>query len=1210
MLTLNLLVEATLRGTLLIAAAYSLSLLLRRIPAVIHHRLWLLTLTAVLVMPCWLVISPSWSTSLLGQTGKTDTSAVRFPAQYFSLETHPVVQPSQVGSQISSTAGGQALASSSDAEENRSLRQDDHRAAAPYQTSAAHLSRIQVVVMLWLVGAVFCLGYWLREQISIILLARRGTPLTDHEWVTTARTVAASLNLKQRVILITSSQITIPMAWGFWRPVILLPADVHTWTPQLRQVVLTHELVHIKRGDTLTQWIGLLSCAANWFNPCVWWALRRLSVECERACDDRVVSLGIPATEYVGHLVGMARSVLCLPSSIQALSRKSELSVRVRSILNSRARHCSLSWKRSFTVMLSYFALVMLPLSTFTPGLIQRRLAQGEQDEITLILAVPEYISDYFDTSWLDDFEDTHPGIHVVLNTEENLMVMSQPFTGDYFDEVEQCANTGDVLLISGTQVNPASTLPGYFLDLAPLVNADPTLNVDDFFPAAWQSFQWDGGIWGLPTHWNLAVMSYSPPAFDAAGLTYPSSDWTLDDLTTAARLLTTGDTYGLEVVPWLRDFPLLSSLFGESMIETTVPGQPNFNNPALAALLEQWNQFLDENLISPVVFPDAFWPDGRPLEQIANAEAPMMISTLAYLESTNTRQIVPLPGGHASAVQVGGVAISAGTQHPEGAYELAKYLTTRPETFGVWGSLAAPTRQSLFHSGANNFPVNLQPMFENLAANAIPFSETRYAVYIAHAIGQVSRSDIAQVLQSYDVGSSMTDKLNVLAALALSDQETALARRGTFILTLPVPVPVEIPSGEIAIRFGMQSFIQPLPNQAHWDQIIASFAASDPDVGYVDLAVFRDFGDYATDYDCFYVPVTLTAFDAVGLLDLTPLMNADPAFDPNDFLPGVLDFTRSDSRTFGYPLSIQPHVLTYSANGFQQAGVPLPVNGWTIGDFVATLEALKAVTGEAAMDTNFGVPEHLFILIQAFGGMPIDSRVSPPAADFTSSQNVEAIRSVLELIRQGYITYRSVDNPENGINIPENPLLTTSYIDPRVGGVSNNGGSFVFYPVGVVTPVSIGVGTAYISQQAANPEACYRWISTLSQNPDLLNAMPARTSGINDPRLLATQGDSAIQVYQQIDTLMRTPGTLVSRTAFGGEAAEAYYLKYWLSKAFDAYILNNTPLEDALADAQIKANAYLGCAAQILLDPSRFSEAYYQAHHECVTKADPAYPY
>lgn len=74
---------------------------------------------------------------------------------------------------------------------------------------------------------------------------------------------------------------------GLLRPRILLPE--RELSPEQWEGVLTHELVHWRRHDLWIKWLAVLARAVHWFNPAVWWLVRRLEQDCELSCDEQTV---------------------------------------------------------------------------------------------------------------------------------------------------------------------------------------------------------------------------------------------------------------------------------------------------------------------------------------------------------------------------------------------------------------------------------------------------------------------------------------------------------------------------------------------------------------------------------------------------------------------------------------------------------------------------------------------------------------------------------------------------------------------------------------------------------------------------------------------------------------------------------------------------------------------------------------------------------
>lgn len=137
---------------------------------------------------------------------------------------------------------------------------------------------------LWLFGALAAAlvqggGYLLARR----RLLRDARP--DLEAEERAGQTAASLGLKRTVPVRRSRQVRTPMLLGLIRPVLLLPEG-----QEVDEVVLCHELTHLKRLDLAYKALLVAACWLHWFNPLVWWMSRAASENLELCCDDDVAA--------------------------------------------------------------------------------------------------------------------------------------------------------------------------------------------------------------------------------------------------------------------------------------------------------------------------------------------------------------------------------------------------------------------------------------------------------------------------------------------------------------------------------------------------------------------------------------------------------------------------------------------------------------------------------------------------------------------------------------------------------------------------------------------------------------------------------------------------------------------------------------------------------------------------------------------------------
>jgi beta-lactamase regulating signal transducer with metallopeptidase domain len=197
-----------------------------------------------------------------------------------------------------------------------------------------------VVLWGWIAGVGAALLGCLGRSWRLRQLERNCRLLNDSRVKEIFRAAQAGLRLKRNVRLLAAENGVMPMTWGWWRAVVLLPAQAANWEDSRLEMVLRHELAHVKRWDCLTQSLAEVVCAIYWFNPLVWLASRQMRAERERACDDLVLTAGARPSDYAGHLLEIARQFGCSDAlGAIPMARPSGLERRLRAVVDGRREH-------------------------------------------------------------------------------------------------------------------------------------------------------------------------------------------------------------------------------------------------------------------------------------------------------------------------------------------------------------------------------------------------------------------------------------------------------------------------------------------------------------------------------------------------------------------------------------------------------------------------------------------------------------------------------------------------------------------------------------------------------------------------------------------------------------------------------------------------------------------------------------------------------
>lgn len=98
---------------------------------------------------------------------------------------------------------------------------------------------------------------------------------------------------RDNVPILASPTLTVPMTMGVFAPAVLIPeALLRSLSASELQVVIAHELRHVRRGDVLLNWLQALLGTIWWFDPLYHLLGREARALREECCDDELIAGG------------------------------------------------------------------------------------------------------------------------------------------------------------------------------------------------------------------------------------------------------------------------------------------------------------------------------------------------------------------------------------------------------------------------------------------------------------------------------------------------------------------------------------------------------------------------------------------------------------------------------------------------------------------------------------------------------------------------------------------------------------------------------------------------------------------------------------------------------------------------------------------------------------------------------------------------------
>jgi multiple sugar transport system substrate-binding protein len=328
-------------------------------------------------------------------------------------------------------------------------------------------------------------------------------------------------------------------------------------------------------------------------------------------------------------------------------------------------------------------------------------------------------------------------------------------------------------------------------------------------------------------------------------------------------------------------------------------------------------------------------------------------------------------------------------------------------------------------------------------------------------------------------------------------------------------------------------SFLVPSAYQHFYDAQLEKFKIQEPNITVKVLAqAFSGqqaadvalIGGYQLDQPAFQ--------DTNESLDLTPLLQQDPAFKKQDYFPGALETFQRQGKQMALPTGIDPTMVFYNQDLFDRMGAPYPKADWTWEQFRLTAQQLtdvpKGIFGYRPSQRYF---DCMYFVFQN-GGALYDDQQKPK---LDGPETVSAVA-----------WYTSLFGPD-GPAASEGQMLeaygigrgdvgvVTSKIGMWMGSLSSltsEFGGMIKFRVGMA-PLPRGEKGISLAQfegvmitaKAVNPQAAWRLVSFLAQQPNTW-VFPARQSLAESPLFLSAFGkDQAAGARAAIENSTQVTG-------------------------------------------------------------------------------------
>lgn len=226
----------------------------------------------------------------------------------------------------------------------------------------------------------------------------------------------------------------------------------------------------------------------------------------------------------------------------------------------------------------------------------------------------------------------------------------------------------------------------GVLADLTPLIQADKSFKLSDYWENAVGISQRGGKTYAIPLDFTPIVMYYNRRMFREAGIPEPQAGWTYDEFLVAAKKLTKPGQYGFmfasrmpEWITWLWNNG------GDVLNPKTHKAVGTLDSPQNVETLTYLREMINDHKVAPNVAEVTsggvdYFNEGKAAMKVSGHWSLIGLADKSSKVPLEDVGIVALPTNLAQPVTVmyaAGYAIGKNSKHKEAAWKFIKFMTS-----------------------------------------------------------------------------------------------------------------------------------------------------------------------------------------------------------------------------------------------------------------------------------------------------------------------------------------------------------------------------------------------------------------------------------------------------------------------------------------------------------------------------------------------------